>query len=134
MHRCLICKLIAACGCQPWSSVTSLELEEHVDDVSSLHIVVGDGLFIGQRLASVDQTNHWNVNSFLLLQGLLDVQDGVRRLEVERLLHASQSLRIQDSPSYSTQAFLRNDQDVEDGSKRLTLMSKCIFDCSLGKL
>ena len=74
-----------------------------MDGVSCLHIVVRDVLVICQGLSCVDQTNHGHIDSFFLLQGLLDLQNCVRGLEVKRLLHASQSLLTQtDSDVVST--------------------------------
>ena len=49
------------------NSEATLELKEHVDGVASLHVIVCDVLLVGQRLSSVDQTNHWHVNSLFLL-------------------------------------------------------------------
>ena len=73
-------------------SEATLELKEHVDGVASLHVIVRDVLLVSQRLSSVDQTYHWHVNSLFLLQGLLDLEDGVCGLEVKRLLNSSERL------------------------------------------
>ena len=48
-------------------SEATFELKEHVDGVASLHVIVRDVLLVSQRLSSVDQTNHWHVNSLFLL-------------------------------------------------------------------
>ena len=54
-------------------SVAALELEDHVDDVASLHIVERDCLLVGELLARVDEANHGHVDALLLLERLLDV-------------------------------------------------------------
>ena len=59
---------------------------------SSLEVVVADFHFIGQLLSSEDQTNLSNLDALLLLQRLLDLQDGVVALEVEALFSSCQSL------------------------------------------
>ena len=73
-------------------SVTSLELEEHMNSVTSLHVIMGDVLLVSQRFASINQTDHWHVNSLFLLESLFDLKDGVGWLEVEGLFHTSKSL------------------------------------------
>ena len=77
--------------CMGWSEA-ALELEEHVNCVAGFHVVVGDVVLVCERLACVDQTNHENVDAFLLLQRLFDLQNCVRGLEVERLLHSGECL------------------------------------------
>ena len=75
------------------ASEAALELEDHVDGLASLHIVRLDRVLVGQRLSLIDETNHGHVDSFTFLQGLLNVENRVRRLEVERLLHTSEGLK-----------------------------------------
>ena len=64
-----------------------------MDSVTSLHVVVRNVVFVCERFSCVDQTYHRHVNALLLLQGLLNLQNRVRWLEVERLLHACQGLQ-----------------------------------------
>ena len=73
-------------------SEATFKLEEHVNSVTGLHVNVGNGVLVSERLSTVNQPDHGNVNSFLLLQRLLDLEDVVSGLEVERLLHACESL------------------------------------------
>ena len=73
-------------------SAATLKLQKHVNRVSRLHVIMCNVLLVGKRLASVNQSNHWHVDALLLLQRLLDLQNGIGRLKVERLLHSCQSL------------------------------------------
>ena len=75
------------------ASEAALELEDHVDGLASLHVVRLNSVFVGQRLTLIDKTNHSHVDSFTFLQGLLNVENRVRWLEVERLLHTSKGLK-----------------------------------------
>ena len=59
------------------ASEAALKLEDHVNGLASLHVVRLDSVFVGQRLTLIDETNHGYVDSFTLLQGLLDVEDRV---------------------------------------------------------
>ena len=74
------------------SELATLKLEEHVNSVTSFHVIVRDVLLVSQRFSSVDQTDHGHIDSLFLLQSLLDLQNGVCGLEVERLLHSSECL------------------------------------------
>ncbi len=73
-------------------SEASLKLEEHVNGVTSLHVNVGNRVLVSERLSTVDQSDHGDVNSLLLLQSLLDLENVVSGLEVERLLHSCEGL------------------------------------------
>ena len=77
------------------SETASLKLEEHVNGIASFHVIMRNVLLIGERLSSVDQTDHGNIDSLLFLKGLLDLQNGVCRLEVERLFDSSERLESQ---------------------------------------
>ena len=59
------------------ASEATLELEDHVDGLASLHVVRLNSVFVGQRLTLIDETNHGHVDSFTFLQGLLNVEDRV---------------------------------------------------------
>ena len=54
-----------------------------MDSVSSLHVIMRNVLFVSQGFSSINETNHRHIDSFLLLQSLLNLQDGVCGLEVE---------------------------------------------------
>ena len=63
-----------------------------MNGVTGLHVIMGNVLLVGKRFSGIDQTNHGYVNSFLFLERLLDLQNSICGLEVERLFDASQSL------------------------------------------
>ena len=67
-----------------------------MDSITSFHVVELDVLLVGQRLSSVDQTDHGHIDSLFLLERLFDLQNGVRGLEVERLLDSGERLYIKD--------------------------------------
>ena len=60
--------------------------------VTSFHVIVRNVLLVGQRFSSVDQTDHGYIDSLFLLQRLLDLQNGVGGLKVERLLDSCERL------------------------------------------
>ena len=60
--------------------------------VTSFHVIVSNILFVCERFSSINQTDHGHVDTFLFLKRLLDLQNSIGWLEVERLLHASESL------------------------------------------
>ena len=66
-----------------------------MNGVSCLHIVVCNRLLVTQLFSAIDETNHSDINSFFLLESLFDLQHSVGGLEVEGLLHTSQSLSTQ---------------------------------------
>jgi hypothetical protein len=65
-------------------SATS-ELEDHVDGAASLKVVVADLHLVGKLLSSEDKSDLVNHDSFLLLECLLHLQNGVLWVEVETL-------------------------------------------------
>ena len=77
---------------QSGGSEATLELKDHVDGLTGLHIVRLNCVLVGERLSLVDEANHGHVDALTLLQRLLDVQNSVRRLKVERLLDSSERL------------------------------------------
>ena len=67
-----------------------------MDSITSFHVVELDVLLVGQRLSSVNQTDHGNIDSLFLLKRLFDLQNGVRGLKIERLLDSGERLYIKD--------------------------------------
>ena len=63
-----------------------------MDGVTSLHVVRLNSVLVSKGLTTEDQANHSHVDSLSLLKRLLDAQNRVRWLEVERRLNASQGL------------------------------------------
>ena len=84
---------IAVCCWQVRCSEATLELQDHVDGLASLHIVRLDCVLVGERTSRVNETNHGHIDTLTLLQSLLDRQNRVRGLEVERLLDSSKGLK-----------------------------------------
>ena len=60
--------------------------------VTSFHVIVGNVLLVGEGFSSINQTDHRHVDTFLFLKRLLDLQNRVSRLKVERLLHSGEGL------------------------------------------
>ena len=74
-----------------------------MDCGASRNVVITDSHVICKLLASENETNLVDVNSFLLLQGLLDLEDGVVLLEVVALLSSCQGTdqNLHDNYYYS---------------------------------
>ena len=66
-----------------------------MNGIASFHVIMRNVLLIGEGLSSVDQTDHGHIDSLLFLEGLLDLQNGVCRLEVKRLFDSSERLASQ---------------------------------------
>ena len=91
-HACTVLRFFDHQFWYSLSVAASLELKKHMDGVSGLHVIMCNVLLVGKRLASVNQTNHRHVDALLLLKCLLDLQNSISRLKVERLLNSCQSL------------------------------------------
>ena len=63
-----------------------------MDLVSSTHVVGLDGVLVGKLSSLEDESDHGNIDTFLLLEGELDLVDGVCWVEVEGLLHSCEGL------------------------------------------
>ena len=59
------------------SEPASTELEDHVDCAAGLEVVVTDLHLIGELLSTEDETDLTDLDTFLLLKSLLDLEDGV---------------------------------------------------------
>ena len=59
---------------------------------AGLEVVVGDLHLVCELLATEDQTDLLDLDTFLLLEGLLDLQDRVVTLEIIRLLSTCEGL------------------------------------------
>lgn len=65
-------------------SETTSELKDHMDGWSSFEVVVWNFALVGKLLASENESNHRDLNTFLLLKSLLDLHHCIAGLEVER--------------------------------------------------
>ena len=68
------------------------ELKDHDEGAAWFQVVVTDLHLVSELLASEDQSDLVDFDSFPLLECVLDVQDGVVQLEVEVLLLSCQGL------------------------------------------
>ena len=66
-----------------------------MDCAAGLEVVVADLHLISELLASEDKSDLIDLDTFSLLECVLDVQDGVVQLKVEVLLLACQGLHDQ---------------------------------------
>ena len=81
---------------------TTSELENHMDGAACLQIVVTDLHLVSELSASENETDLTDFDTFLLLQGLLNLKDRVVRLEVIALLAAGKGLSTNVSKQSST--------------------------------
>ena len=70
-------------------SETTLELKDHVDGISGLHVIWLDCVLIGERFATKNQSDHGNINTLSLLKSLFNTLDRVSRLKVEGRFNSS---------------------------------------------
>ena len=92
-----------------------------MDCGASRNVVITDSHVVCKLLASENETNLVDVNSFLLLQGLLDLEDGVVLLEVVALLSSCQG--TDQNPKTPKPLFLNNNMYlryyIDDDGKRV---------------
>lgn len=76
----------------PVDSETTAELKDHVHSTARLHIVIIQSAFVTHLLPTVDETDLFHLDSFLLLERLLHMSHGVVQLKIEVRLSSRQGL------------------------------------------
>ena len=74
------------------NSVSSSQLQDHVDSGASLKVIIRDSHVVCQLFSSENESDLFNGDSFFFLECLFDLENGVVLFKVERLLSSDESL------------------------------------------